>query len=51
MPRLYSYLMTHDSGFAPNPFFWIFDIGHLHGGDQAHQESGRWSKNAGLWTS
>ncbi len=21
MPRLYSYLMTHDSGFAPNPFF------------------------------
>lgn len=20
MPRLYSYLMTHDSGFAPNPF-------------------------------
>jgi hypothetical protein len=21
MPRLFSYLMTHDSGFAPNPFF------------------------------
>ena len=42
MPRLFSYLMTHDTGFAPNPFHGTLTLATCKPGIRRTKEVGDW---------
>ncbi|WP_156955210.1 Nmad2 family putative nucleotide modification protein [Polaromonas glacialis] len=42
MPRLFSYLMTHDTGFAPNPFYKTLTLATCKPGIRRTKKIGDW---------